>query len=38
MKVVSSFTFFDEYKILKTQSRTMADSLRTLKIPLFLSF
>ena len=38
MKAVSSVTFCDEYKILKTESRTMANSLRTLNMPLFLEF
>ena len=38
MKVVSSVTFFDEYKILKTKSKTMTNSLRRLKMPLFLEF
>ena len=38
MKVASSVTFGDEYKILKTESRTMINSLRTLKMPLFLEF
>ena len=32
MKIVSSVIFDDEYKILKTESRMMAKSLRTLKI------
>ena len=36
MKIVSSVTFDDEYKILKTESRIMVKSLRTLKTPLFL--
>ena len=38
MKIVSSVIFDDEYKILKTESRMMAKSLRTLKMPLFLGF
>ena len=38
MKIVSSVTFDDEYKILKTESRIMVNSLRTLKMPLFLGF
>ena len=38
MKIVSSVTFDDEYKILKTESRIMVKSLRTLKMPLFLGF
>ena len=38
MKIVSSVTFDDEYKILKTESRIMANSLRTLKMPQFLRF
>ena len=38
MKIVSSVTFDDEYKILKTESRVIVKSLRTLKIPLFLGF
>ena len=38
MKIVSSVTFDDEYKILKTESRTMANSLRKLKMPLFSEF
>ena len=36
MKIVSPVTFDDEYKILKTESRIMVKSLRTLKAPLFL--
>ena len=36
MNIVSSVTFDDEYKILKTESRIMVKSLRTLKMPLFL--
>ena len=36
MKTVSSIEFDDEYKILKTKSRIAANSLRTLKMPLFL--
>ena len=36
MKIVSSVTFDDEYKILKTESRIMVNSLRILKMPLFL--
>ena len=38
MKIISSVTFDDEYKILKTESRLMVNSLITLKIPLFLRF
>ena len=38
MKIVSSVTFNDEYKILKTESRIMAKSLRTLKMLLFFRF
>ena len=38
MKIVSSVTFDDEYKSLKTESRIMANSLRTLKMPQFLGF
>ena len=38
MKIVSSVTFDDEYKILKTESRVMVNSLRTLKMPLFSGF
>ena len=38
MKIVSSVIFDDEYKILKTESRIMVKSLRTLKMPLFLGF
>ena len=38
MKIVSSVTFNDEYKILKTKSRIMAKSLRTLKMLLFFRF
>ena len=38
MKIVSSVTFDDEYKILKTKSRVMVNSLRTLKMPLFSGF
>ena len=38
MKVISSVICCAEYKILKTESRTMANSLRTLKMPLFLEF
>ena len=37
-KIVSSVTFDDEYKILKTESRIMIKSLRTLKMPLFWGF
>ena len=36
MKIVSSVTFDDEYKILKTESRIMANSQSTLKMPFFL--
>ena len=36
MKILSSVTFDDEYKILKTESRIMVNSLRILKMPLFL--
>ena len=38
MKIISSVTFSDEYKILKTESRIIANSLRTLKMPLFLGY
>ena len=38
MKIISSVIFDDEYKILKTESRIMAKTLRTLKMPLFLGF
>ena len=38
MKIVSSVTFDNEYKILKTESRITAKSLRTLKMPLILGF
>ena len=38
IKIVSSVTFDDEYKILKTESRIMVKSLGTLKMPLFLGF
>ena len=38
MEIVSSVIFDDEYKTLKTESRMMAKSLRTLKMPLFLGF
>ena len=38
LKIVPSVTFGDEYKILKTESRTTANSLRALNMPLFLRF
>ena len=38
MNIVASVTFDDEYKILKTKSRIMVKSLRTLKMALFLGF
>ena len=38
MEIVSSVTFDDEYKILKTESIIMLKSLRTLKMTLFLGF
>ena len=38
IKVVSSVTFCDQYKILKTESRAMENSLTTLNMPLFLGF
>ena len=38
MKIVSSVTFNDEYKVLKTESRIMVKSLRTLRMQLFLGF
>ena len=38
MKIVSYVTFDDEYKVLKTESRIMAKSLRTLKMALFFEF
>ena len=37
MRIVSSVTFDDEYKILKTESR-IVKSLRAVKMPLFLRF
>ena len=36
MKIASSITFDDEYKILKTESRIMVKSLRTIKVRPFL--
>ena len=36
--IVSSVIFDDEYKFLKTESRKMVKSLRTLNMPLFLGF
>ena len=38
MNIISSVSSDDEYKILKTESRIMVKSLRTLKMPLFLGF
>ena len=38
MKIVSSVTFDDEYKIFKTESSIIIKSLRMLKMPLFLGF
>ena len=38
MNNISSVTFDDEYKILKTKSRMMVKSLKALKMPLFLGF
>ena len=38
VKIVSSVTFGDEYKILKKKSRITVNSLKTLKMPLFLGF
>ena len=38
MNIISTFTFDDEYKILKTKSRMMVKSLEALKMPLFLGF
>ena len=38
MNIVSSVTFDDEYKNLKTESRIMVKSLKTLKMQLFLGF
>ena len=38
MNIISSATFDDKYKILKTKSRMMAKSLKALKVPLFLGF
>ena len=38
MNNISSVTFNDEYKILKTKSRMMVKSLKALKMPLFLGF
>ena len=38
MKIISSVTFDDEYKILKTKSRMMVKLLKALKMPLFLGF
>ena len=35
MKIISSVIFDDEYKILKTESRIMVKSLRSLKMPQF---
>ena len=36
MKIVYSYTFDEEYKILKTESRIMVKSLGTFQMPLFL--
>ena len=38
MNIVSSVTYDDKYKILKTKSRIMVKSLKILKMPLFLRF
>ena len=38
MNIISSVTFDDEYKILKTKLRMMVKSLKALKMPLFLGF
>ena len=38
MNIISSVTFEDEYKILKTKSKIMVKSLKALKMPLFLGF
>ena len=38
MNIISSVTFGDEYKILKTKSRMRVKSLRPLKMPLFLGY
>ena len=38
MNIISSATFDDEYKILKTKSRMMVKSLKALKVPLLLGF
>ena len=38
MDIISSVTFDDEYKILRTKSRMMVKSLKTLKMPLLLDF
>ena len=38
IKIVSSVTFDDEYMILKRESRITANSLRTLKMPLYLGY
>ena len=38
MNIVSSVIFGDKYKILKSKSRMMVKSLRTLKMSLFLGF
>ena len=38
MKNVSSVIFGDEYKILRTESRITANSLRRVKMSLFLGF
>ena len=38
MKIVSSVTFDDEYKILKTKSRMMINSLKTSNMPLLLGY
>ena len=38
MNIISSVTFDDEYKILKTKSRMMVKSLKALKMPLLLGF
>ena len=38
LNIISSVTFDDEYKILKTKSRMMVKSLKALKMPLLLCF
>ena len=38
MNIISSVTFNNDYKILKTKSRMMVKSLKALKMPLSLGF